>query len=157
MVDFLTEAKDDYPNLMKSWWGRDDLIVVEQDKVPTMADFDEIVSCPKSHCIFPHHISFYPWTTRRMWTKAFPYGLGFVKFNLQIQRDIPVSEWIPIDFSAGAVGSLDRSIEEPMTRRFGPMHLHGRFIKHNHGTSLEDRIRHLRNLPLFTGAPGVSI
>ena len=42
-----------YADFIREVWGTDDLIILEDDKVPTMAQFDELVTCPRDDCCFP--------------------------------------------------------------------------------------------------------
>ncbi len=135
----------DYADLLKEFWGKDDLIVWEDDKVPTMADLKELVECRHAYCCFPHPVSFYFYTPMSLWGRNFPYTLGFVKFSKLVQENVPVSDWLPPDPAHPSPGwGLDRRIEEPMIKRFGPMHLHPRMIRHNHNRSIKGRLGGLK-------------
>lgn len=116
-------------------WGKDDLIVVEADKVPTLDNLRELISCKAKFCCFPYQFSYIPWiTTRLYWDIHFPYTLGFVKFTKEVQLSIPTDNWGYDKYS------LDRAIEIPMIAKFGMMHIHREWIKHNHGI-LRNKLR----------------
>lgn len=134
------DAPAAYFDLMKEFWGRDDLIVWEDDKVPTMADLKELVECRHAYCCFPHPVSFYFYTPMSLWTDRFPYSLGFVKFSRLVQEKIPSSTW----YKEGKHFGVDRMIEEPMIGQYGPFHIHKRFIKHNHNRDLIGRLKGLK-------------
>jgi hypothetical protein len=121
-----------YVDFVKEFWGKDDIIILEDDKVPTLDDFGEIGSCPRLFCCFPYPINFQLRTTLRQWQRNFPWTTGFVKFSKEIQQKLPIENWGPFFYSKESRPSIDRAIEEPMIEKFGPMHLHSRFIKHNH-------------------------
>jgi hypothetical protein len=130
VVHILADGENDYPVELAKRWGIEDLVIIEQDKVPTRLDLEEIIACPRLACIFPYAVRFYPVTRLSVWRQSFPYGLGFVKFRKEAQEAVPSSKWR----DTGTFRALDRRIEKPMIERLGPMHLHERFILHNHGT-----------------------
>lgn len=132
IVNRCCDGDVDYPNLLLEYWGKDDIVVIEQDKVPTEQDLEEIINCPEWACIFPYTVWWFAITQREMWEKHFPYGLGFVKFKREIQQVFPSEMWE----QRNTYVALDRAIERPMIKKFGPMHLHQRWVKHNHGDGI---------------------
>lgn len=118
-----------YPDQLGEYWGEDDLIILEDDKVPTMEDFLELAACPHPACIFPYPSTSWVETTVDDWNKHRPYGLGFVKFSLEVQIEVPLSAW----HRGFRNTQCDRIIEVPVIAKFGPMHIHQRLIKHVHG------------------------
>lgn len=118
----------DYPDLLKEFWGRDELVILEDDKVPTLADFKELIECKHAYCCFPYPVSMLVFTTMSLWRYRFPYSLGFVKFSKVVQQNVPASEW----YREGLHWGLDGMIERPMIQQYGPFHLHETWIKHNH-------------------------
>lgn len=110
------------------------MIILEQDKVPTLQDLEEIIACPQPACHFPYAVNFYEVTKMSLWKSQDPWGLGFVKFSRARQRAFPSSMWWVWLYGKNTYRSLDVAIEKSMAAKFGPMHLHERFVKHNHGT-----------------------
>ena len=137
----------DYTDMMKEFWGREDLIVLEDDKVPTLADLKELVGCPHAYCCFPYPISFYFYTPMSLWEDDFPMTLGFVKFSLLAQKNLPVHEWPAPEKGRWPGWGLDARIERPMIERFGPMHLHKKWIRHNHNRGPVGRLKGLSEVP----------
>jgi len=128
VVDFVVH-RSDYPIQLSRHWGRDDIIILEDDKVPTVADLEELAACPKGFCIFPYPSRDWVKTTVKDWQKHTPYGLGFAKFSLEVQKEFPSDGW---DWSFRPT-QCDRIIEKDIIAKRGPMHLHPTMIKHNHG------------------------
>ncbi len=130
VVDRCTDGRTDYADFIRAYWGSDDMIVIEQDKEPAMADLRELASCGRPACCFPYPVSFWRdgHTPMSLWTERFPYGMGFVKFSREVQLAVPASEW----YADGDRWYIDGRVEDAVMKRFGPMHLHERFIKHNH-------------------------
>lgn len=135
MIDRLIDGRMDYNDFVREYWARDDLIILEDDKVPGDGDIIELENCKEPACIFPYPVSFYNHTDMEDWTERFPYGLGFVKFTKAAQEAVPARLW----YIEGKNWGLDQMIEIPMMKIFGPMHLHKRFIKHNHRPTISQR------------------
>jgi hypothetical protein len=129
VIDRLCDGESDYPKFLMEYWGVTNMVVIEQDKVPTLLDLQEIADCQRTHCCFPYACRGLAVTSMSSWRIHFPYSLGFVKFSLRAQTWTPPSEWR----QRHTWKSLDRAIEGPMIARLGEFHLHERFIGHNHG------------------------
>ena len=129
VIDKLIDEPMDYHNFIAGNWGYKTFIIIEDDKVPTLNDLEELINCEKLVCVFPYPFSYYHKTTMKDWTIKFPYSLGVAKFDIAIQDRIPVESWYKKD--AEPYG-LDRQIEEPIINLIGQIHVHNHFIKHNH-------------------------
>lgn len=129
-----------YLSFLGEFWGTDDIIIIEDDKVPTMQDLKEIIACPRSVCCFPYASLGLAECDMDYWREFHPNTLGFVKFSRLAQIKVPVIEW---DYSADRGRSypfapVDLMIEGPMRAKLGEMHLHERPIKHNHSARREN-------------------
>jgi hypothetical protein len=150
VVDELCEGPYGYHDAIAKYWGKGRTILsVEMDIVPTLFDVEEILSCPETHCYFPHRISGTPEpysTSRSTWSQELPYGyiysLAFAKFTPAAQDLVPKGDWLhKTDWV-----TTDRCIEVPLIERSKrKMHLHERFVKHNHSASSWEELRRERN------------
>lgn len=132
----LGQAPDAYDNMyyeyIKQLWGLDDMIILEDDKVPTLDNLGELIHCKANFCVFPYRFSWpkfitHPITRMTDWKWNYPFGLGFCKFSLQVQKEITPDHW------GYSKKELDRSISIPVIGRFGLPHIHEEWVKHNHG------------------------
>ena len=130
----------DYPDLLREFWGKDDLVILEDDKVPRLADLKELAECNFSYCAFPYRPSFHFRASMKLWTEHFPYSLGFVRFSKEAQVKVPVETW----YKEGEHWGVDKMIEEPLISHYGPFHIHRRLIKHNHNRGLKGRLGGLK-------------
>ena len=145
VIDRNVTGKWGYVDFVKEYWGTDDIIILEDDKVPTMRDLRELIDCPEPFCCFPHSVNFQFITTMRQWRKFHPYTTGFVKFSKEAQLRLPPDKWAPFIFSYKEERpSVDKAIEEPLTEIYGPMHLHERMVKHNHGRDPVSKLKGLK-------------
>lgn len=131
VIDENVDAPMAYVDFMKAYWGIDDLIVLEDDKVPTLQDLEEMVACPRPACVFPYPVSFWRQTDMSLWTHNFPYGMGFAKFSKAIQDATPPCDWKVEDPKKPGWG-IDGQIQKAVIQKSGPIHVHPRWIKHNH-------------------------
>lgn len=129
----LRVQRETYPDTMGLYWGKEDIIIIEDDKVPTYTDFYELLKCMRLFCIFPYPPSMSWGYGLEMWKRKFPYGMGFVKFSLEAQKAVPFSAWDRTFRN----DQFDRIIEVPMIKKLGPMHLHERMIRHNHRPTIQ--------------------
>jgi hypothetical protein len=118
-----------YNTFLSTFWGQEDLIIVEQDIVPTLLDLDEIIACPEPYCVFPYAAHWKPVTTLIEWRRGTVKGLGFVKIEKEAQALAPVKEW---EFRT-SWRHLDEKIFNAFRRRGWSYHIHERAVKHNHG------------------------
>lgn len=127
-------ARSAYIDFLKEFWGTDDIIIIEDDKVPTVADLHELITCPRDACCFPYASLGVAKFDMGYWREYHPNTLGFVKFSLKAQEAAPVIDWnYSVDRrSLYPFVPVDLIIESVMTARLGPLHLHEREIKHNH-------------------------
>lgn len=122
--------RDAYVEFIKMFWGTDDLIILEDDKLPTLEDFAELVFCKERFCAFPYPMLNQTETDMDYWREYTPFTLGFVKFSKELQLEYPASRWRP-DVPNPKVypfAPADMMIEANL----GAYHLHDRPIKHNH-------------------------
>ena len=89
VVHARTVLERDYSNFVATYWGDEDIIIIEGDMVPTLEDVLEIARCPETHCAYPYAISFFKITTMRDWTQRWPNSLGCVKFTKEVQLGTP--------------------------------------------------------------------
>jgi hypothetical protein len=120
-----------YIDFLAEFWGREDMIILEDDKVPTMLDLARLADCPAWSCVFPYRFNTYLFTTMRKWQRDTPCGIGFVKFSKAAQLAHPVSEWLKTPDALRV--PEDRIIVPPLVAKFGPRHVHPEAVKHNHG------------------------
>ncbi len=132
VVDKLCEGKYGYNDFLAENWGKgEDIVIVEMDMVPTIADLEELVSCSKTHCNFPYRPGLYPIIRLKNFETIFFtefWGMGFARISSTAQEQIPIESWN----RASSWLILDRSIATPLISKFGHYHLHKRLVKHNH-------------------------
>lgn len=118
-----------YIGFLREEWGYEDVIVLEDDKLPTMAQVLELAACRGAWCVFP-----YGPLTLADWLERFPFSLGLVKFSKEAQLKVPVKAWRIDRHSSGDRIRIveDRAIEVPMLERMGRPHVHPTYIVHNH-------------------------
>jgi hypothetical protein len=118
-----------YPGIVAQYWGKEDMIVLEDDKSTTIEVIREIASCAHTHCLFPYPTRLWWKTTLDDWLGPnFPYGFGLVKFKKEVQQAVPPSDW---DHSRPN-DNIDLMIEMPIIERFGDIYVHPTMIKHHH-------------------------
>lgn len=119
---FLIEAQD-YDDALAKFWGKDAVILVEQDIVPSLKQITELVACPAPWCVFEYCV-------RYMDDKNLSYkvqtGLGLTKFSLTVQTLSPSSIW----HGKGDYFNLDCRVVNPLIQASLCPHIHGE-VKHN--------------------------
>lgn len=135
VISKLVTGPDGYLDFVASEWGTEDLVVLEDDKVPTAWDLVGLMACTAPWCLFPYKPrggveNLAEWLENRT------FALGLARFSLEAQLAVPTSAWLTHlrHKEPGREGQvmLDRAIEVPMRERVGPAHVHPRFITHNH-------------------------
>lgn len=118
---FLKEAMD-YDDVLLRFYGVDDLIVVEQDIVPSVEQIRSLTLCPESWCCCEY-------TVRYMGDKNPAYnvqtGFGLTKFSLKAQELSPSSVW----HGKGEYFNLDCRVTAPLIQAGLSPHVHGE-VKH---------------------------
>jgi hypothetical protein len=127
VVDRALEGSDGYDNFLLEYWGRDDLIIVEQDVVPTLEQVNSLVECSEPWCAYKYQFHYIILPNK---PKLQPYyiatGFGFTKIALKIQALIPSSLW----YRKGDWRDLDSRVVDQIIRAGFTQHFHGE-VKHN--------------------------
>lgn len=103
-----------YGREVLSRWGKDDLLIVEQDNVIHETVIPQLEACPEPWCVFPYR---HPSSGEGNWLVT---GLGCTRFRLEFQRVVTVDE------VAAEGGNCDRC--------------YGQAVKHECWVHLEGRI-----------------
>ncbi len=98
----------DYENIVaQAWTGERDLIILEQDLVPTMKMIESLATCSHFACAQAYKINYGPHrdfvhrtdrdTTSRLIREGDEWahiaGLGLTRFSAQLQREVPAKSW----------------------------------------------------------------
>jgi hypothetical protein len=125
VIDVFVKDKEDYDDALLHLWGVDDLIIVEQDNVPSLELIRELTQCPNPWC------SCWYWT-RYMDDKLAAFkgenGFGFTKLSLEAQRLAPAASWYKRD--DWAYYNLDSRVTSVLVQKGLAVHVHGE-VKHN--------------------------
>jgi hypothetical protein len=122
VVDAFLVDEQDYDKALEGVWGKGDLIVVEQDIVPTVEMIAGLFGCDKPWCIYEYEIRymddknppFYPQT-----------GLGLTKFSCEAQQISAPERW-----GKGPWFNLDGRVTGALIQAGYRPHVHGK-VKHN--------------------------
>jgi hypothetical protein len=148
--------KDDsaYWRFLLRNWGKDQIVIIEQDIVPTVDRVYELIDCQDDACTVPYDMRpgvkggslFYAKgyladgmaEGLTMYKEPFPTysegsGFGFVKLNSALQRKIPLHKY-PVD--AYKWSCIDSWVSAYMQRVLDvKWHVHLPKVKHNHRQS----------------------
>jgi hypothetical protein len=123
VVDAFCVDDYDYDKALKGVWGKGDLIVLEQDVVPTLEMIQNLLGCDKPWCIFEYEI-------RYMDDKNPPFtpqtGLGLTKFSSEAQQVSALEKW----FGRGSWFNLDGRVTGALVQAGYRPHVHGK-VRHN--------------------------
>ncbi len=123
VVDAFLVGEQDYDKALKDVWGKGDLVVVEQDIVPTLEMIASLFGCGEDWCIYEYEI-------RYMDGKSPPFtvqtGLGLTKLSLKAQRVSALEKW----FGRGPWFNLDGRVTGALVQAGYRPHVHGK-VKHN--------------------------
>jgi hypothetical protein len=125
VVDVSVSGVTDYDSAVREFWGRDDLIIIEQDIVPSCSQIRALENCVCDWCAYRYRIRYMDNHDPAYWVT---HGLGFTKFNLELQKNYPAELW----FHRGnwSWRNLDSRITGLMVQSGLAPHIHGD-VKHN--------------------------
>lgn len=137
----LAKEPDDYWKALCSVWNiDDDIINVEQDNVPTLAQIDELNACPYPLCTYPYwrkeQIVLWDLTPDRQWVSLeepvpdFVKGSGFgcVKIGKPIRELVDITKYPVKQFEWW---SIDTWFSTQLLATGSEWHVHMPFVKHN--------------------------
>ena len=150
----LCNPTDDYWKFLLKNWNKDDLIIIEQDIVPTVDMIEELEECIEELCCFPYRLRDGRWS---VWNNNIPVdqrdntanaeyyvepyddlpeyapasAFGCTKIVRSIQKQIPLQLY-PVEKYAWWY--LDSWISERVAHQLSNkrFHLHKPPVKHNH-------------------------
>lgn len=129
-----------YNRVIEAYWGHDDLVVIEEDKVVTPEVIRSFDSCDQLWCSYSYFV--YP----RPYRQRVSYGLGCARFSAEVQQKVPVESFLYDDSRAremhiagtcelcngkGCWKYLDSRIACQMWDRSINVHVHGQ-VEHLH-------------------------
>ena len=141
----LAREPDDYWKALCLWWNTDeDIINIEQDNVPTLAQINEIATCPYPLCTFPY------WRMERImiwdygpspqlgqdlmiYEEPIPEfvkgsGFGCVKIGPSVRKPVDITTY-PVDKTEW--WSIDKWFSIQLLSTGIEWHVHMPFVKHN--------------------------
>lgn len=140
-------APDDYWSFLLRHWGKEDIIIIEQDVVPSVGKIARIRDCHYKVCTYPHILAAGQWSvfdiepqTGRFDTFNLAYfwtmyprfadgsSLGFIKISLDTQKRIPLWEYPVAKYEWWY---LDSFISWHLKRLHQRVHVHASEVKHN--------------------------
>ena len=124
-MDVYVEGAGGYDDALRSIWSRDDLLVIEQDIVPSFGQVQALERCTEAWCACKYEIRYSDDHTP---SYEVTHGLGFTRFSLELQRRFPASFW----YHTGnwRWQNLDCRITGLMVQSGLAPHVHGD-VKHN--------------------------
>jgi hypothetical protein len=122
IVHFATTGPDGYWKALETCWGvPGNLVVLEQDIVPTIDHIDELQVCARPYCAFDFRLAHgVPWSQVKG-----GHGFGLAKFSATARRSIVARPQVPHAPWPDTVPLLHE--------RLAPVHIHGPLIEHHHG------------------------
>jgi hypothetical protein len=111
-----------YPEMIKFWWGKEDLILLEHDVSPTIDQFLSLLSCSRPVCNFDYQIP----VSKTEYT-ILHMGLGLSKFSVLFQKRIDIEMYL----ANQSFMRVDYAILSAMQSLNQSYHSHGE-VKHNH-------------------------
>lgn len=145
----LAREPDDYWKALCLWWNTDeDIINIEQDNVPTVAQIDELAACPYPLCTYPYwrkeQIVLWDYlpgmdddpTGRRSWVSLeepvpdFVKGSGFgcVKIGKSVRELVNITKYPVKQYEWW---SIDTWFSTQLLATGIEWHVHKDFVKHN--------------------------
>jgi hypothetical protein len=144
-----TPGASDYERKFRQLWGKDDLIVVEHDVVPTMEGLVRLAECPHDLCarVYRFYLASHDEPDKLLGfnmcrvlmpggsqgyvadgeTEADFVGFGMTRISMRFQVAHPV-----LDFPWGGWGNLDSRFCEWTCGMGLKWHVHWPCAKHNH-------------------------
>lgn len=149
IVSKLCNDTDDYWKILLKHWGKDELIIIEQDIVPSFKMVQELEWCIDELCCFPYLLRDRRWSIfekkdniQTHYTEPLPKyaeysSLGFTKISRRIQLSIPLQLY-PVDEYKWWY--LDSWISEFVGQLNMKFHVHQPSVKHNRRYELEIKV-----------------
>jgi hypothetical protein len=125
VVDVDVSGETDYDDAVRKVWRKDDLIIVEQDIVPSCSQIHVLESCVCDWCVFRYQVRYMDDHDPAYWVT---HGLGFTRFSFGLQKRFPADLWFHI--KNWSWRNLDSRITELMVQSGLAPHVHGD-VKHN--------------------------
>ena len=125
----------EYYNMFREAWGKDDLIALEMDIVPTDTLIEEMLKCPNSVCVSNYLIPLQRFKDYVPICKGIEgeycktFGMGLIKISLSAQKQIDINELLTS--CNPLVPDLDIKLSKIMEDKGIFAHLHG-WVGHNH-------------------------
>ncbi len=126
VIDVFVNLKGEYDDALKALWtGMEDLLIVEQDIVPSLELVREVAMCKSELCACKYTVSYKDDVLKPYFLA---YGFGFTKYSAKVQRDFPVESW----FHMGDWDwfNLDSRVNGVLVAKGLAHHGHGE-VKHN--------------------------
>ena len=129
IVHKLVTGKYGYDNFLAEYWGKSDILVIEQDIVPTISQVDEIINCKEEWCAFKYRTNLITFVLFNIW---FTSALGFTKISRRLQQKYPSSLWVQTPKGNEGWRNIDQRVFHHMCNVDGlHAHIHG-IVEHNH-------------------------
>lgn len=139
--DLFVNEKGDYDDALRRVWAiNDDLLIVEQDIVPTLELVRDVVACKEPWCTCKYKVSYKDNVLQPYYLN---YGFGFMKYSAKLRRELPVDTW----FQVGEWDwfNLDSRINGELVAKGLEHHSHG-------------EVKHVRNVDYYrTDGTGVAM
>lgn len=123
VVDKECSKKMDYDEFLRLFWGKDTIITVEQDIVPSVEMIYSLAECKELWCTYEYFVRY---MDDKNPAYAVFYGLGLTKFSKEAQQIASVEKW----FGKGEYYNLDCRISDLLVQNKMSPHIHGQ-VKHN--------------------------
>jgi hypothetical protein len=122
MVHARTPGPTGYAKVLQSLWNYgEDMVICEQDIVPSFARVEELLKCQADFCAFDYNLSHgVPWTLCEGAT-----GLGLSKISKKARLRIIPTPAVP--------QHAHRDMPGLLAERLPPVHVHRPLVKHHHG------------------------
>jgi len=125
VIDIHVDGESGYDDALRRVWGKEDLIIVEQDIIPSVSMIRALESCVCDWCAYRYLIHYLNTHDPAYWVT---HGLGLTKFSLALQRKFPLELWYHL--GEWQWQNLDCRITGLMVQSGLAPHVHG-VVKHN--------------------------
>jgi hypothetical protein len=123
VIDRPLSGPSGYDDVLLEYWGKINLVIVEQDVVPRIEQVSELIQCPGIWCCCKYQIRYLDDKNPPYWILT---GFGLTKLDLRIQQVAAPSSW----HRKGDWRTLDSRVTGEFIKAGFAQHLHGS-VKHN--------------------------